>query len=1184
MITPRKIFLFFLTNVFGQSYYSSGDSILLSSTPINLKKSPSNWLDQELIFGRNTHYEGLNRSYSPALKFVGDGATILRYLFYLKAGIEEPVFLIILKWDDVSGNYLSYYKGECDMSHFSDNVVEGVTVPVIEGGLLKLIKAYENTTFEIPCDGSIPENFSLKIHGIMFRGVFDYTVLPVEILDDGVIIPMVFNTSQGNSVGIAKGSPTYSPFNPALLSTVQTSSQYIFSSVAPVTLTVSGLFEFATSLGNGHLFLYTSTGQTVDLIANGAITGGQEYELNATISLQGGENLFLLFTTTVGSPRCPLVQNDIFLTFNSQFEDTNTYCIRPFDLLKLILVAMCQKASTPGNLVNYPLQSGLLKQYSNLALTCGMALRGEAGAVIKTTLAEFFDSFNPVLCASMGNQGAFGTLAETLFFEHKQYSYDPSTIDMDLGEVSELTVEPDVELFFDKLKIGYPEQKYDERAGNQEYNTTAEYQSSVTRISKELNLVSKYRADSYGIEYTRFLIGSSNTANNKSDNDVFIINVDFSQSNLTEVTSLNALAQIIKAISIGVAQGHGIGPTTILQQVSFGSVTGTGFAASFSLISVQGGINNGLQYINPSPTPIVAAINLQIKGQMQGIQIPVLSINLFGAPSGAHLEYEGPVSFFTRFQLCLNGTQISEQDVTLVPGKDFSVILGTYVYLRYGDVLTILMVPDSYNFFQAVVNTVALTLSTQFAEAVYSVLRAPYSAIAGLDNPADAYNIEDLTPARMVQKHGDYIRGILFNMSQASLAFQVISKNGSLVTTLNGGTPQELTISEGTDIPVGSLNSNILFLPLRLKFKTQVPKTFNQILQGGANAHIKGSFNGKSIYGFPMKCSVKPALEEIQDWDLRCSPLTNLSDLLDLNWDGFQLLSLMGYSTFISHLCPVKFVPLGSVLPTGYHLKHMDGWWFSEQITNYLDRSDYYAPWQTSDTIDLQLITNGLGPVQAQLYNGNGQLVSTESFPVVSDPSISSPNILYEGSISLSSLAAGIYYILITAGTGGTVTQHISEPLLVRADWPKTILFQYAHSKNKQSTVFTDGYNPTIRVQGMYDDFSPEAKYAVHEDQPADIPDWMIDKIGRILLLDTVTMDGLAITRDASAKFEKQTFPGTAKKYWSIQVREAVNTDGITLTTTGELDSTLVVESGIETDMFGPGALPGQVVQVQIND
>jgi hypothetical protein len=123
------------------------------------------------------------------------------------------------------------------------------------------------------------------------------------------------------------------------------------------------------------------------------------------------------------------------------------------------------------------------------------------------------------------------------------------------------------------------------------------------------------------------------------------------------------------------------------------------------------------------------------------------------------------------------------------------------------------------------------------------------------------------------------------------------------------------------------------------------------------------------------------------------------------------------------------------------------------------------------------------------------------------------------------------------------LTKFISEGIHVKANWPMTRLIEYKHNRNKQSTIFTEGYDPAIRVECWIDNFSPEAKFSTAEDQPADleiidgipfrkhklnigtghgIPDWMIDKISRVLLLSDTKIDGIGYTRNVDAKFEVQ--------------------------------------------------------------
>jgi hypothetical protein len=190
---------------------------------------------------------------------------------------------------------------------------------------------------------------------------------------------------------------------------------------------------------------------------------------------------------------------------------------------------------------------------------------------------------------------------------------------------------------------------------------------------------------------------------------------------------------------------------------------------------------------------------------------------------------------------------------------------------------------------------------------------------------------------------------------------------------------------------------------------------------------------------------------------------------------------------------------------------------------------------------------------------------------------------------------------LLTAGTGGTVTKFISEGLHVKAYWPMTRLIEYRHNRNKQSTIFTEGYDPEMRVECWIDNFSPEAKFSTAEDQPADleiingipfrkhklnigindgVPDWLIDKVSRILLFSDTKIDGIGYTRNVDAKFEMQSVPGNPKRWWSIDIREKDNRDGITLSTDGTLDEDITVVYNINTKGFGDGPGSNNIVHV----
>jgi len=170
-----------------------------------------------------------------------------------------------------------------------------------------------------------------------------------------------------------------------------------------------------------------------------------------------------------------------------------------------------------------------------------------------------------------------------------------------------------------------------------------------------------------------------------------------------------------------------------------------------------------------------------------------------------------------------------------------------------------------------------------------------------------------------------------------------------------------------------------------------------------------------------------------------------------------------------------------------------------------------------------------------------------------------------------------VYYVVIQAGGATPV---ISEGIQFATTWPVSLLFQYSNSSNKQSTVWSTGYRGAFRAEGWIDEFSAESKFTTYEDQPADItllnaipyrkfrlnisapkgvPDWVWDKVKRIMLLDTVTIDGHAYTLEEGAKAEVKKTDSWPKRYWSIEIREAKNSEGVTYDASGVVVAPIVV-------------------------
>jgi hypothetical protein len=1325
---------------------------VLSGIDYSLPQMAQGWEDTQLSFGRNTHYWGINRSYTIPLKFVGDGAAIIRELFYGGIGIETPLTLVVLKWDDINGFFGLYYRGQIDLTKINDEVADGVTVNIMEGGVIQLLKAYENTVIEIPCDGSIPENIKVNCDGILFNDVFHYQIIPVQPPIAGDIpLPAVFLSNDGDNIGIIHNDPIIeAPYT----GYYQKSGNFILTSIAPIKVRIQGTITVRSDwrVHNTSFYMHTATSfsqpraggadhqkglikpfsdtsvdpsgiwQPVDSQVH--IDGQQVYNFDETVSLSANENLFILFFNNFEANPINILGGSLSLTFQSRYQSSRVWGVTFYDLFRLLMREICALASTAFQTFNYQADSKLLQQYLRLVITSGDAARASTdpnygqyfnqvtinpqnpnnqfynqfpslGPTIKTTLSNCFDTANAILNAALSNQTLPGE-QESLFIERKSYVMDSSVVTMTLPQVSNLRISLDLEHFFNWLEIGYEPQQYDEKSGKFEYNNTNRYQAPIKSLAKVLQLISKYRADSYGFEFTRYNTqGGKSSTFNSSDNSVFILNTDFTSfifdyfsavftSSITSPSSptntdqhlilnqnyqpftfgtlngeyftnnldfsifmftqpapglktvvvaftclLNGLigdsatikmyingvvvqtwSQAITGVNTTFNNGASFSHTfaqsdniyftistvlTCTAQIStFSLNVGSGYFICNSSGNIDISAGSTQQMISlPTQTPTLVVVHgTNVPVMQSGYEYFMFLSNVGNKNFDWSFQITGYVnglpSETTTFDVWKNGVNVGTvtypgvNTITAFNPTDAIVFSGNFNFNLY-DIIWVTASATNVNVW--VVNAELLFTSTGIK--AYNLLRKAYDAVSGIQNPETAFNIEDLTPARMLQANYSLLKSILFNLP-GMLKFQTTDKN-QFISTTSGG----VTITENASIDPHAMG-DALFIPLIAEFDTEVPDNFAALMNQAVNAHIQFPYRNKNLFVFPDMVSVKPALREKQSWKCRISPKTNILDLIDLDWDGIITLQLM--DAMIPFICPVHFVPLAYTKDPRYNTYTMDQDWFKNRITDWIDTNDYFAPWQTNDTIQLQCQTAGLSPVTAQIVDCNGRNVGAAiNIPSVANPAILAPQALYQGSIPLNTVAEGKYYILYTMGVGGAMASFISEGIWVKAYWPKTQLVEYSNTRNKLAVVFTSGYKPSIRMMSQISRFTPKSKSSVYIDEPQDItllnaipydtwkwtigfdsgiPDYMMRKIDRIMLLDTTSIDGDQYSRDGEANVEKQSFPGQPKEYLTLDIRKALNEDGITLNTSGQIDSQQ--QAGYVMDANAVGQNAGQ--------
>jgi hypothetical protein len=538
-------YLFFLKDMDTGLYYRVENGAVLTGPPVPLQYSPSGWKALSISNKRNLTYFALDRSFTSAMDFVEDGGKIIKHVFY-NYGFEKNIQFIVARQvlfidaTQYGYEYELFYQGEVDLSTFSHDGPKA-TVSIMEGGILKYIKAFQNAKYNIDID--VPEAVTIKMDGIKLSNDSNYSTI-----DDGQGLAPAIPSFPGLQYSVLWLTVQFISNSGANINADQRSTDILTESrsignyndsghpdnwfyQANDAITVRIKFTVTMKQLNGkslELYIKNSNGTRTSLhtITNPSILGGvfqqtDVVNVDVTMNLAAGEKLYLLSQLY----RNPLdnvgasgyyYETTITVSLASRYRSTYIKGLPPEYVFKKILEQMTSGAFTG--------MSSMLANNSNFVITCGDAIRGLAGAKIKTSLAEFFQSIN----CNVDDIG-MGAVAGVLRLELKTFFVD-YTDPIFLGEVSRMKPKVAGDYCFNTIKVGPQSQNYDAALGavngKLEFNNTFNYTTPVTRKTKDLDLSSPYRTDSLGIEFTRINLDGKTTTDNSSDNDVFIIHTE----------------------------------------------------------------------------------------------------------------------------------------------------------------------------------------------------------------------------------------------------------------------------------------------------------------------------------------------------------------------------------------------------------------------------------------------------------------------------------------------------------------------------------------------------------------------------------------------------------------------------------------------------------------------------------
>lgn len=533
-----KDFLYYIVDTAGRSYYVAADGfVLVSSIPVDLENTPDGWQDKSIQYGRSTRFPGMIRSFTVPLRFVEDGAKILRYL-YLTYGIQAVGNLVILKKDTLgnTGIHKDYYTGSLDFSQFTyqDRIAE---CNVMEGGLSELIKANENTKYEIPI--SVPEAVSVTFDGITLVSKVDALNYKDSLLSDTgeEIINIHYTLYVFMGFSVFDTETKYPSLSFASVTTYKGANSldydpadWFAEAAADIPEGVdigikghfTGLVAGSAGVSIGAYIRKGGLARVVEIMPPSPPVPGVgrvDADIDTVLHLDAGEQVWFYVRNAGGGDGKSFsfdTDNRFSFTYNYRKEATQVLCLRPFYVFNELI-----KKITNGK---YSATSTLLNgDAANTVLTSGDAVRGFVkgspqeydGPVIKTSLNDFIDSYNVPYNIGLG-------VRKTAVIERKAAFFN-NTVVAGLGGVANLQITPALDHIFNTVKIGYPDQNYDDVNGRSEFNTTHVYTTPITRVAKELTLQSIYRADAFGIEFTRINLENRTTTDSSSDDSVFMV-------------------------------------------------------------------------------------------------------------------------------------------------------------------------------------------------------------------------------------------------------------------------------------------------------------------------------------------------------------------------------------------------------------------------------------------------------------------------------------------------------------------------------------------------------------------------------------------------------------------------------------------------------------------------------------
>ena len=549
-------FKYYITDDIGNYYSSDGmGNITTQTTPIELRYAPREWETQKIKFKRALTNFGVLKDFSYQVKFVKDGADILRYIYAINGGESKANFVV--HQIDHNTNTLDVYfeliRTKIDFSAFRTDR-HYVFVNLIDDDIDGALRAQYDTEYEWLMYDKATNTYDFDlvdfaIHDFRAYEKSQFIISTRELVGaERVAIPQADLTNQTNNSGmpIVVNNPT------EIIGSGTTSSHIlanlgqwiVYNNLSTwQTINISGditikKFSPIPFTNIIQVSLYDELGNPIVTLASVTFSGfGDEQQtINVNQSILAAANTkYYIILTIFGTVPYPspfdthtvqIIPSELSFTYKKQVDNS----VHKGYMLNTVFRKLIEKVtngtgnSIDGDLDDFSdINTHAMYDKSAHILTSGQMLR-KAGDKIyfKTSLKKFQQyiktAYSMDITIEPKPASAYG---QVITCRYLTKLFDKNLLIGTPQYVKDINIEHGKEYQTKLVNIGWQQQSENTSTGYVEYNVRNEYGNKSARENSKLEITSNYVTDLTRLEKYRNTQEDSNDSTTE-DNEVCV--------------------------------------------------------------------------------------------------------------------------------------------------------------------------------------------------------------------------------------------------------------------------------------------------------------------------------------------------------------------------------------------------------------------------------------------------------------------------------------------------------------------------------------------------------------------------------------------------------------------------------------------------------------------------------------